>query len=329
MRAWLIEQQKGAAALKLVERDKPYIIGNDVLVRMTAPGVVSFDVAIVNNENEASFPPANLPIVPGNQGAGVVEDPGRSSFKAGERVMFGAFPYGLMRPGSWAEFAAVDADHLSRIPTSVSDGAAAQAAVAYPTAWFALREAGLAAGKTVLATGIGGSVGNAAYQLARALGAAKVISTAGSTAKAEMAAKAGYDNVIDLSKESMVEGVRARNGGENVDIVIDSLGGPVIAEAIKCLNRYGKSIALGFSAGRQSTITLADLILVRGSIQGYGVYTNSPADWREAWADFRGLADSGKIKPIFDRSFAFADAPAALRYVAQARPFGGVALKIG
>src|SRR6266704_1917596 len=99
MRAWLIEQQNGAAALKLVERDKPSINGSDVLVRMTAPGVVPFDVAIINNENEASFPPANLPIVPGNQGAGVVEDPGRSSFKGGERVMFGAFPYGLMRPG--------------------------------------------------------------------------------------------------------------------------------------------------------------------------------------------------------------------------------------
>jgi NADPH2:quinone reductase len=325
----LIEQQKGAAALKLVERDKPSVNGSDVLVRMTAPGVVPFDVAIINDENEASFPAANLPVVPGNQGAGVVEDPGRSSFKSGERVMFGAFPYGFMRPGSWSEYAAVDADHLSRIPDSVSDGAAAQAAVAYPTAWFALREAGLAAGKTVLATGIGGSVGNAAYQLARALGAAKVISTAGSTTKAEVAAKAGYDNVIDLSKESMVEGVRARNGGENVDIVIDSLGGQVIAEAIKCLNRYGKSIALGFAAGRQSTITLADLILVRGSIKGYGVYTNSPADWREAWADFSRLADGGKIKPIFDRSFAFEDAPAALRYVAQARPFGGVALKIG
>jgi NADPH:quinone reductase len=328
MRAWLIEQQKGAAALKLVERDKPSIAGNQVLVRVSAPAVVPFDAAIINDENEASFPPASLPLVPGNQGAGVVEDPGRSSLKAGERVMFGAFSYGFMLPGSWAEYTAVDADHLSRIPDSVSDGPAAQAAVAYPTAWFALREAGFAAGKTVLATGIGGSVGNAAYQLARALGAARVISTAGSTAKAEMADKAGFDNVIDLSKETMAEGVRARNGGENIDIVIDSLGGRVTAEAIKCLNRYGKTIVLGFAAGRQSTIALADLILVRGSIQGYGAYTSTPAEWREAWSDFSKLADNGSIKPIFNRYFAFAEAPDALRYVAEARPFGGVALKI-
>ena len=328
MRAWLIEKQQGPGELKLVERPKPSISGNDVLVRVTAPGVVPFDVAIVNNENEATFPPATLPNIPGNQGAGVVEDPGRSMFKKGERVMFGAFPYGFMRPGSWAEYVAVDADHLGHIPNSVPDGAAAQAAVAYPTAWFALRDAGFAAGKTVLAPGIGGSVGNAAYQLARALGAAKVISTAGSTDKAKKAAQLGFENVIDLSKESMVEGVRARTGGENVDIVIDSVGGQVIAEAIKCLTRYGKAIVLGFAAGRQSTITLADLILVRGSIQGYGAYTSTPDEWRDAWSVFNKLADEGRISPIFDRSFAFTDAPEALRYVAQARPFGGVALAL-
>lgn len=133
MRAWLIEKQSGAAALKLVERDKPTVVGTEVLVRMTAPGVVPFDVAVINDDNEATFPPATLPIVPGNQGAGMVEDPGGSSFKVGERVMFGAFPYGFMRSGSWAEYVTVEADHLSRIPDSVPDGAAAQASVAYPT----------------------------------------------------------------------------------------------------------------------------------------------------------------------------------------------------
>jgi NADPH2:quinone reductase len=328
MRAWLVEKQTGAEDLRIVERPIPKITGTEVLVRLTAPGVVPFDAAIINNENEPTFPPAALPNIPGNQGAGIVEESGVAGFRRGERVMFGAFPYGFMRPGSWAEFVAVEADHLSHIPDSISDGAAAQAAVAYPTAWFALRESGFAAGKTVLIPGIGGSVGNAAYQLARALGAAKVLSTAGSKAKAAAAQRAGFDNVIDLSSERLLEGVHARNAGQNVDIVIDSLGGQIIAEAIKCLNRYGKAIVLGFSAGRQSTITLAHLILVRGSIQGYGAYTCTPAEWREAWSLFRKLADESRIKPIFDRSFPFESAREAVRYVAQARPFGGVALAI-
>lgn len=328
MRAWQIEAQGSAAALKLIECEKPAIGEGEVLVRMTAPGVVPFDAAVINDENEASFPPATMPLIPGNQGAGLVEDPGTSSFKAGDRVMFGAFPYGFMRPGSWADYVAVHADHMARIPNSVSDGAAAQAAVAYPTAYQALREAGMAPGKTVLATGIGGSVGNAAYQLAKAMGAAKVFSTAGSPGKAAKAAEAGFDNVIDLSKEEIADGIRARNGGEGVDIIIDSVGGPIVGQAVKALVRYGKTIVLGFAAGRTATITLADLILVRGSIQGYGVYTCSPEEWRTAWDDFTRFADAGQIKPLFDRSFAFEDAAEALRYMSQDRPFGAVALSI-
>jgi NADPH2:quinone reductase len=328
MKAWLIEGQTGTQDLKRVDREIPKISGSEVLIRLTAPGVVPFDQAIINDENEATFPPASLPIIPGNQGAGVIEDPGSSGFKKGERVMFGAFPYGFMRPGSWAEYVAVEKDHVGRIPDSVPDGAASQAAVAYPTAYFALKDAGLAPGKTVLATGVGGSVGNAAYQLARALGAKKVFSTAGSTAKAEQAAAAGFENVIDLTKESIAEGVHRRNDGQGVDIIIDSVGGQVIAEAVKAGGRYCKAIVLGFAAGRQSNITLADLILNRVSIQGYGAYTSTPAEWAEAWGVFKKLADEGKIKVLFDRSFPFDEAPDALRYMATQRPFGAVALQI-
>lgn len=329
MRAWMIETQSGTQALTQITIDKPVPAENEILVRLTAPGVVPFDVAVINDQNEDNFPPAQMPLIPGNQGAGVVEHAGNTGrFAVGDRVMFGAFPYGFMRAGSWAEYCAIDQDHAWKIPDSVSDGAAAQAAVAYPTAYRALVEAGFAPGKTVLAPGIGGSVGNAAYQLARALGASNVIGTAGSTAKAEQARKAGFTNVIDLSQQAMVDGVHALNHGEGVDIVIDSIGGQVLADAVKCIKRYSKIICLGFAAGRQSNITLADLILYRGSIQGYGVYTCPPEEWAEAWQVFTQLADAGKIAPLFDRAFPFDQAPEALEYVATARPFGGVALQL-
>jgi NADPH2:quinone reductase len=100
----------------------------------------------------------------------------------------------------------------------------------------------------------------------------------------------------------------------------------VIADAIKCVRRYGKTICLGFAAGRTSTITLADLILHRGSIQGYGAYTSTPEQWGQAWNVFNDLVNAGKIKVLFDRSFPFEQAPQALQYMATQRPFGGVAL---
>jgi len=328
MRAWLIEDQTGVEALKLVEREKPVLAANEVLVRMTAPAVVPFDSAVINNENEANFPQSVLPIQPGNQGPGIVEDPNGSALAKGTRVMFGKFPYGFMRAGSWAEYVAVEADDLAVIPASIPDSAASQAAVAYPTAYFALRDAGFTPGRTVLATGIGGSVGNAAYQQARALGAALVLSTAGSTEKAKQAEAAGFANVIDLSRESMSDGVMRLTDGRGVDIVIDSLGGPILAEAPRCVARYGKIITLGFSAGRNATIALADMILVRASIQGFGVYTSTPEEWLEAWRVLTELADAGKVKPLFARSFPFAEAPTALKFLIKQRPFGSVALSL-
>lgn len=328
MRAWSIASQSGAQDLELVECAFPSITDGQVLVRMTAPGVVPLDSALIHNQNEADFPPAVLPLQPGNQGAGVVEDPGTSNFAKGDRVMFGTFMYGYMRPGSWAEYVATDAADLARIPASVSDGAAAQAVVAYPTAWFALQEAGFAAGKTVLVTGVGGSVGNAAVQLATALGAGNVISTAGSAEKAAKAKAAGFGNIIELWHENMVDGVMRLNGGQSVDIVIDSLGGDVLPQTIKCAGRYGVVMMLGFAAGRKSTFTLADFILQRVRLQGFGAYTSTPEEWRDAWDVFTRLADEGKIKPLSDRSFPFDQAPAALRYIVEARPFGAVSLSL-
>ena len=73
---------------------------------------------------------------------------------------------------------------------------------------------------------------------------------------------------------------------------------------------------------------MADLILHRGSIQGYGVYTCTPEEWADAWTAFTQLADAGQIEPLFDRSFPFDRAPEAWEYVATARPFGGVALEL-
>jgi NADPH2:quinone reductase len=79
----------------------------------------------------------------------------------------------------------------------------------------------------------GGSVGNATYQLARAQGAGRVISTAGSAAKAARARELGFDDVIDLTTEGLADGVRRITAGRGVDIVIESIGGTVTRTYLK------------------------------------------------------------------------------------------------
>src|SRR5438132_9444003 len=97
---------------------------------------------------------------------------------------------------------------MALVPDSIDDVVAASLPVAYLTAQITLTVAGFKPGMTVLAPAIGGSVGNATYQFAWAQGAGRVISTAGSAAKARSACELGFEDVIDLTSEGLDDGVR-------------------------------------------------------------------------------------------------------------------------
>jgi NADPH2:quinone reductase len=179
---------------------------------------------------------------------------------------------------------------------------------------------------TVLAPGIGGSVGNATYQLARAQGAGKVISTAGSAAKAARARELGFADVIDLSTEGLADGVRRITAGKGVDIVIESIGNAVMSEALSSLAHGGVLITLGYSAGRRTTIDVTDLIWKRARIAGFSLFAQSPATIAKAWQDIIPLVVSGSVKPIVERVYPLAEAGEALRHLIEDRPFGKVIL---
>src|SRR5258708_17945087 len=188
--------------------------------------------------------------------------------RVGSRVMFTG-PYGVGEDGAWQEWLLVRPDHLALVPDAIDDIVAASLPVAYRAAEVTLTLAEFKPGRTVLAPGIGGSVGNATYQLARAQGAGKVISTAGGAAKAARARELGFEDVVDLTAEGLAEGVRRITAGKGVDIVIESIGGAVTSEALSTLGVGGVLITLGYSAGRTTTINVTDLIWKRARMAGF------------------------------------------------------------
>src|SRR5437016_512769 len=173
MRAMRAESFTGYGGLKLVEVPRPRRADGRVLVRITAAGVTPLDHTILSGK----FPHhLKAPLVLGNEGAGVVEEVGRTDFPVGSRVMFfGA--YGAFEDGTYSEWVAVRKGDLCLIPDNVDDVSAAGIPVAYLTAQVALTRAGFRAGKTVLAPAIGGSIGNAVTELARDLGAKLAMSS--------------------------------------------------------------------------------------------------------------------------------------------------------
>src|SRR6202035_4526090 len=223
MRAIEAKTFSGYGGLRQIEMHKPQPAKDRVLVRVTAAGVTPLDHTILSG----GHPRAKAPLVLGNEGAGVIEDAGASGLVPGSRVAFTG-GYGVAENGSWEDYVAVRTDDLLPIPAGIDDVLAASLPVAYLTAQIALDDASFAPGKTVFAPAIGGSVGNATYQLAKALGATAVISTAGSTVKATQARDRGYTDIIDLSAENIRDGVRRITDGNGADIVIESLGGTFI-----------------------------------------------------------------------------------------------------
>jgi len=188
----------------------------------------------------------------------VVEGGGGTAFPVGSRVMFTG-PYGVSENGTYSEWLAVRQENLRLIPDNIEDLSAAGVPVAYLTAQMTLSFAGFAKGKTVLSPAIGGSVGNAVTQTAKAQGAKHAISTTTSHAKAQQARSLGFDEVIALSVEKLSDGVRRITEGYGTDIVIDAMGGEILSEALGTLAIGGSLTTLGYSAGRKTTIDVTDL----------------------------------------------------------------------
>ena len=321
MRAIEAESFSGYGGLRQIDSPRPQSAKDRVLVRVTAAGVTPLDHTILSG----GHPRAKAPLVLGNEGDGVIEDAGDSGLPVGSRVMFTG-PYGVRENGAWQEWLLVRPEDLALVPEAIDDVVAASLPVAYLTAQITLTQAGFAAGKTVLAPGIGGSVGNATYQLARAQGADKVISTAGSAAKAARARELGFEDVIDLTTEGLADGVRRITDGKGVDIVIESIGGSVTSEALSSLSLGGVLITLGYSAGRKTTIDVTDLIWKRARMAGFSLFAQSPTAVATAWRDIIPLIVGGSVKPIVERVYPLGEAGEALRHVIEDRPFGKVVL---
>ena len=193
---------------------------------------------------------------------------------------------------------------------------------------MALSLAGFAKGKTVLSPAIGGSVGNAVTQIAKAQGAKHAISTTSNHRKAQEARSLGFHEVIDLTVETLRDGVRRITDGSGADIVIDAIGGETLSEALGTLATEGSLTTLGYAAGRKATIDVTDLIWKRATMRSFSLFSQAPEVWRTAWSVIFALLQSGAVQPIVAKTFPLAEAADALRYLVEGRPFGRVVLTI-
>jgi NADPH2:quinone reductase len=328
MKAIQAAERGGYEALRLVDIPDPQPRAGQALVRVTAAGVTPLDRTVLAGMHPTA---RKLPLVPGNEGVGIVMEDPSDRFPAGERVLFFAGPGGVGQDGTFAEMTSVPSGNLASLPGQITDEIAAGLPVAYLSAFLALRQARFRAGQSVLAPGVGGSVGNATLKLARALGASQLVSTAGSSAKESAAAADGglrQVDIVNLERESLADGL-ARLAPAGVDVVIDALGGTFTGQAVGGLAPGGRAVVLGYAAGTETTMRVTDLVWKLARISGFSLFAVSADEQAMAYAAVLPLIAGGEIVPAHDRSFPLDRAPEALRHLIEDRPFGTVTLTVG
>jgi NADPH2:quinone reductase len=328
MKAMQAAKNGDYGAMRLIDIPDPQAQAGQTLVRVTSAGVTPLDHFVLAGLLPSAKKP---PPVLGNEGAGIVVEDPSGRFSAGERVLFFAGPGGVTRDGTFAEMTSLPTGNLAALPDQIPDTIASGLPVAYLSAFLALRQAGFRPGQSVLAPGVGGSVGNATLKIARVLGASRLLSTAGSTEKLSVAASdpglQGVD-IVNLERETLADGL-ARFIPVGVDVVVDALGGPLTGQAVGGLARGGSVVVLGYAAGTETTMRVTDLVWKLPHISGFSLFMASAEEQAEAYAALLPLIVSGEITPAFDRSYLLEDAPEALRHLIEDRPFGKVTLTVG
>jgi NADPH:quinone reductase-like Zn-dependent oxidoreductase len=167
-------------------------------------------------------------------------------------------------------------------------------------------------------------------QIARRLGAGMAISTASTTEKAETARAAGYGDAIDLSRESLRDGVARLTSGAGVDVIVDGVGGDLAGEAVGTLAFGGMWISVGYAGGRNASIDVTDLIWRGATARGFvfrpEIFSaDTIAIAKEVLQKF--LIEGG-LSPTIAKIFPLAQAAEAVRHLIEDRPFGRVLMNV-
>jgi NADPH:quinone reductase len=307
MKAIVIHKHGGPEVLSFESAEIAAPKPGEVQVRHSAIGLNFIDVYFRTGLYAA---PNGLPLIPGNEAAGVVEAVGEgvTQLKTGDRVAYAS------AIGAYCELRNIAAERVVRIPDSVSDETAAAMMLKGMTAEYLLhRVFPVQKGMTVLIHAAAGGVGLIAGQWANALGAT-VIGTAGSAEKAELARANGYHHVINYRDEPIVERVKALTGGKGVDVVYDSVGKDTWLASLDCLKPRGMFASFGQSSGPIEGFTLAHLA-ARGSLfatrPSLFAYTATLADLELSAGRLFDVVGSGKVKIAVNQRFKLENAAEA------------------
>jgi NADPH:quinone reductase-like Zn-dependent oxidoreductase len=325
MKAIVQDVYGSAGVLKLRDIARPSIGDGEVLVRVRAAGVDPGVWHLMTGEpylvRAMGFGLRKPEVgVRGRDVAGVVEAAGArvTRFGPGDEV------YGTCESGSFAEYAAAREERLAAKPGSISFEQAAVVPISGVTALQGVRDCGrLQPGQQVMVIGAAGGVGSFAVQIAKASGAR--VTGVCSTSKVGLVRSLGADDVIDYTHDEI-----DRNGAR-YDVVIDTAGNRPLSLLRRAMTPHGTLVLVGGEHGggpvlggfdRQFRAPLVSMFVGQ---RLRGLIAKERAEDLEAMTR---LIEAGAVTPVIDRTYALADAPDAIRYLAEGHAAGKVVVTV-
>ena len=299
----------GPEVLELAQMAPPRAAEGEVLIRVARVGVNFADTLVRSNSYLAK---ATLPLIPGIEVVGTREDDGA-------RVA------ALCASGGYAQYAVAPATLTFPIPERVGDDQAAALLLQGTTAWHLHRTcARLAPGESVVVHSAAGGVGSIAVQLARRLGAGRVIASASSGEKRALALELGAHDAIDTDPAEMTDAIIAANDGRRVDVVLDAVGGETFDASLAALAPFGRLVVYGIADRRQNELRTGALLRRSHAVIGFWMAhaLERPAMVADALLELFELVAGGRLRILVGGTYPLAQAAQAHIDLAARRTTG-------
>jgi NADPH2:quinone reductase len=298
MRAIQMTEFGGPEVLKVAELPLPEPQPGEVLIKVSRAGL---NFADTHTRTNSYVRKATLPLVPGGEVAGMRED-------TGERVV------ALVGDGGYAEYAVAAADRIFPIPAELDDETALAILIQGLTAWHLYRTAArVQEGESVVVHSAAGGVGSLAVQLARPLGAGRVIATASSEDKRALALELGADVALDPAPEDLTERLIEANEGRGVDVVFDMTGGAGFDASYAALAHFGRIVVCGIATQEPNEVRTGSLLRHSRSVVGFYLFhcLERPGMVADALSDLFARAARGELRAVIGGTYPLAQAAQA------------------
>ena len=319
MKAVRLNEFGDVEVLKFEDTAEPNLRSHQVLIKVDSAGVNYADIL----RRGGNYPGPDLPSSMGLEAAGTVAEVGSevSGITVGQKVM-------AMGPGGQAEYMAVNGNFVFPYPDSLEPVEAGGMPIVFLTSYHLLKTRGqMQPGHTVLVQAGASGVGTVAVQLAKAWGA-KVIATASTQDKLDLCRSLGADVTINYTETDFEEAVKEETGGAGVELVLESVGGPVLEKSVRCVASYGRLVSYGNASQTPANLAASDITGANRTVIGFSIGRSPQGslDHQGAMAELFPMIADGKVKLIVDQVLPMSEVAKAHQHLSNRGTRGKVIL---